>query len=327
MFDNFNKRRGTIFEAIFLDDPGLASMDIMDLLHFFDVAEDTSGNARYNPASFARNSVRGLADNEWDEEDEPPADKRTMITVAEANKLVRKPFGCNKPAKINAVLKRTIVVIAGKHAMYIRLPSKEDEAPMHRIDFDNIAKDFLVDANKEHYGLRKRGVESFPDDYDDKLAMESAFVDRAMATRGIKKPEDYIADCNEVLKAKIEESNAIFNEAPDAPQDGVHHLPASQADPAATLVPLGGDGVHQIPEAPIIATGATIRDRFMVPDQKGRRMRRKTHDSEAILASPPSAPAAASSSSASVSAPVQISEAAGYDSEEMLGLGTGLDSD
>ena len=101
---------------------------------------------------------------------------------------------------------------------------------MHRIDANNVAADFLVHVNTAYYGFYKRGIEAYPDDYEDDLALESALIDQAMATRGIKKPDDYIKDCNEKLQMKIQEANAVFSEAPPAPSDGVRHIPASQED-------------------------------------------------------------------------------------------------
>ena len=143
--DNFNKRVGSLSEATFLDDPGLWTLSIDDLKSFFDVAEESTTQARYTPAKFAKNGVRGLADNEFDADDEPPADGRVEITPAESKKLFQKPFSGWKTAHVMAVLKRSIACIAGKHALYVRLPSKDEGATVHRIAVDRIEEDWLRD--------------------------------------------------------------------------------------------------------------------------------------------------------------------------------------
>jgi hypothetical protein len=205
MMDNFNKRASKVCEAIFLDDPGLANLCLSMLKQLFSVAEDSSGQARYNPVKLCKNGMRGVADNEFDAEDEPAPDNRTTITSEEAMKLCNKPFGGRGQAHVMAVLKRTITVIAGNHAVYIRFPSKETDATMHRVAFDEFAKEWLQEKNKKYYGLYKRGVESYPEDYDEHLDKEQEFVDAAIADRGTAKPEDFVRTCDERLQDKLKE--------------------------------------------------------------------------------------------------------------------------
>ena len=294
MMDNFKTRRGVCTEAVFLDDPGLAGMDLTDLKHYMDVCFDETGQARYNPASFAANGMRGIADNEFDEDDEPPADDRTTITSAEANKLVKKPFGGQKPSQIMAVLKRTITFIAGRHALYIRLPNKSDDATIHRIDMESVAADWLAanGPNKQHYGNHKRGVESFPDDYEENLQRENAYVEKAMETRGTDTPEKFVAQCDLKLQEMIKKSNPMFFAdavVVDANVDAngviaaVRHVPSTPENPAAIIAPVV-NGVHQLP-MPAVGGGSTMRrllqfDAGSMPSG-WKRLTRKTSQNDA----------------------------------------------
>ncbi|CAK0891769.1 unnamed protein product [Prorocentrum cordatum] len=126
--DGFKSSQGTASEGTLLDDPGMWHLSIDDLKSFFDAAEDTFARARYNDAKFVKNSVRCLAENEFDEKDEPPADDRTIITAAEAEKLFMKPFSGWKQAHVLAVLKRTVACVAGRHSMCLRFPSSDPDA-------------------------------------------------------------------------------------------------------------------------------------------------------------------------------------------------------
>ncbi len=62
--DAFRHRPGKMEEAIFLDDPSLLDISVADLKSFLDVSENGSTSGRYNDASYARGSMRGLADNQ-----------------------------------------------------------------------------------------------------------------------------------------------------------------------------------------------------------------------------------------------------------------------
>ena len=273
MFDNFKNRAAKVCEALFLDDPGLSSMDIADLKQFFDVGEDGFGNARYNPAKLCKNGMRGAADNEFDEADEPAADYRTTISQEEGLKLCKKPFGYQGMAHIMAVLKRTITIICGKHAAYLRLPSQNQDATVHRIMIDNFHIDWLLEQNKKYYGMYKRGVESYPADYQENLEKEKEFVDAAMATRGEKKPEDFIAECNEKLQTEL----LRLSPTPPSPVIPVRILPDSQDSPqgARTRVFPDAAGHYHFPLQQVGSASSAVRSRFKCVGED-RRVRRRT---------------------------------------------------
>ena len=74
---------------------------------------------RYADTRLYRNAMCGSAQNEFDPDDEPPADRRTEITPAEGLKLFKKPFEGAKKPHIMAILKRTITVVAAERAVYV----------------------------------------------------------------------------------------------------------------------------------------------------------------------------------------------------------------
>ena len=285
MFDNFKNRVSKVYEAVFLDDPGLSAMDIVDLKQFFDVGEDSFGQARYNPAKLARNGPRGLADNEFDENDEPSEDDRTSITAEEGLKLCKKPFGNQGSAHVMAVLKRTITIIGGRHAVYLRLPSQSEVGMIHRIAAANFAKDWLQEKNKKFYGMYKRNVERYPVDYQANLEKEKEFVDAAMASRGDKTPENFVKECDEKLQTELLRipSPIPRRVVPPSPD-------ASQTQDDVLVVRPDADGHYRIPLLQTGGPSSSMNDLFNMGGAD-RRVRRRTKSgvvaSQAVGAAPP----------------------------------------
>lgn len=66
--------------------------------------------------------------------------------------LLRRTFPGDRPADIHAILKRTVVFVFGVSALYNCLPSQQDDAPIHRIQIQDLHKDVLADGDKVFYG-------------------------------------------------------------------------------------------------------------------------------------------------------------------------------
>lgn len=268
--DNFNKRVGVVSEAVFLDDPGLWTLSIDNLKSFLDVAEDSTSNARYVPAKFVKNGVRGIADNEFDEADEPAADNRTEITAAESERLFQKPFSGWKKSHVLAVLKRSIVVIAGSRAMYVRLPSKDANAIVHRIAVAGIEQDWLRDKkrwgddNKEFYGHYKRGAELYYDGFAEQVAEEQKLVDAAVAARGGQRPEDFITECNQKLQE-------LLRAAPTITVRVVADTPSPPTGAEPMRIAPDDDGSYRIPRAAGLNERTSSKRNAFAPDFAVRR--------------------------------------------------------
>ncbi|CAK0863645.1 unnamed protein product, partial [Prorocentrum cordatum] len=204
----FKSSQGTASEGALLDDPGMWHLSIDDLKSFFDAAEDTFAKARYNDAEFAKNAARCLAENEFDEKGEPPADNRTSITVAEAEKLSMKPFSGWKQARVLVALKRAIACVSGRRATCARFPSSGPGAAVHRISLDCVEKDWFRDGQFWGAGL----------------------VDRAAPARGNKLADAYVAESLQAgdgalaLRPRPDEGgSSVFPTGPRAPRTSINH--------------------------------------------------------------------------------------------------------
>ena len=121
--DNFRHKTGQIQEGLILDDPSMDKIDAADLKSWLTAEEDQNCSSRYTDVKLVRNGMRAVSSNDLLDDDEPPLDMRqTSITSEEFFKLTRKFFDSYKRADVMAILKRCIVMIFGKRAMYLRLP-------------------------------------------------------------------------------------------------------------------------------------------------------------------------------------------------------------
>eukprot|EP00959_Pyramimonas_sp_CCMP1952_P301034 6298502-Pyramimonas_sp.AAC.1 len=92
--------------------------------------------------------MRGIADNAVNEEDEPSPEVGHEIPFNSSYKMMRTAFAGASKAHVMAILKRSIVGVGGKHGFILRLPSKGEDAPVFRFTDDDIANDWLREANK-----------------------------------------------------------------------------------------------------------------------------------------------------------------------------------
>ena len=153
--DNFRHIFAQIWEAVFLDDPSRAKVDIDELKSFVTVDEDQTCSARYNDVQLCKNGTRGYAVNDIRDEDEPASDDRTKITKDEFYKLISKAFQGDARGDVNAVLKRSITFVFGKRALYLRLPGADEEQVIHRIMDNDVHLDILAEHDKPYYNKFK----------------------------------------------------------------------------------------------------------------------------------------------------------------------------
>ena len=275
--DNFRGRKGSLCEAVFLDDPGLSGIKIEDIKSFLDVGEDGTANARYNPVSLIKNQMRGIADNESIDDSEPGPSESHVLESVEGLKLCMKPFEGWQKAHVMAVLKRAVCCIAGRHGLYVRFPNKSEEAPVYRITSNHIVKDWLRDRehcgsdNKVCYNAYKQGKQMFYEGFEQQLDLEQEFVDKAMDYRNNFRHDEYIAECNERLSAILREQ---FHPPPI-----VHVVPATPEDEdsqetGVLHVHPDGSGSYQIPTSRAALPRSTKRQRFghNFEVRKGRRI-------------------------------------------------------
>ena len=242
--DNFRHRVGNIHEGVFLDDPSREKIDLADLKSFVTAEENQTCHGRYNDVKLAKNCCRAYAANDIQEEDEPKDEARLhrlCITMEEFLKLLRRTFPGDKPADIRAVLKRTVVFIVGQSALYLRLPSQKDDAPIHRIEVEDIHQDLLAEHDNLWYGKYKSGESEKPPGYEDGIAKEQSMLSDSMNKYvDYASPQDYFKEVNDKLYDLLLEKQPFPARAwlPSSPESASPERPALiYKDPLPGTVP------------------------------------------------------------------------------------------
>ena len=126
--------------------PGLDCWCIELLKALLDIGEAVLRNARYSPAKFVRNQFRAIFTNTWGPETEEKAGfvaQHMPCTHEQFMKIIQPVFAHSPEPHVMAVMKRTVTIIAGKHAVYVRLPSEKADQTIHVFGQDPIDEDWL----------------------------------------------------------------------------------------------------------------------------------------------------------------------------------------
>lgn len=201
--DNFRHQVANVYEGIFLDDPNRENVSMADLKSFLTVEEEQTTSGRYNDAKLTRNCMRAYASNDLDREDEPLDDSRIFITGEEFMKMTRRLFAGDKQADVLACLKRSVVFLVGQHAVYLRLPNQDPEAPVHRIQVDELHKDLLSEKDKPLYSKYKLGIVEYGPQWEQETQQEVRTISLGMEKFAAGRPEVYIKDANEKIEAEL----------------------------------------------------------------------------------------------------------------------------
>ena len=180
--DGFRERPGEVNVPVLLDDPNLSGINLEDLKSFLDVGENCLVDARYRAAKFVRNQCRIVLSNEWDDSKEPEDTLLDKISWDQFKGMFLTACQYPKVPHLMAILKRTVVIIAGFKGVYVRLPSEHATEPIRRFGGDGITEDWLEKTHKEYYGLYKQGLHEKYDGYEAKLEEEQALVAQLLAT-------------------------------------------------------------------------------------------------------------------------------------------------
>ena len=190
--DTFRHRNPGAQKAIFLDDPHRGRVDASYLKSFPTVDEDQTCTARYCDVKLTQNGMRAYASNDFDPDDEPKNDTRQEITPEEFQTMAKKIFSGDGISDIMATLKRSIVLIFGKNALYLRLPSENREAIVHRITVDKVHEDLLSEKDKELYGKYKKGKVEYGHHYQSEIERELELISNAkMGLDSFSRPQGF----------------------------------------------------------------------------------------------------------------------------------------
>ena len=110
--------------------------------------------------------------------------------------------------------KRCTVIIAGKHAAYVRHPSEHEDQIIHRFATMGIEKDWLRDENKKFYSHYKEGVRTKYPGFDDKAEQEGLRASKLIAT---EEEKEYLRRGNTHDKWRAEAGPASPCAAPASP--------------------------------------------------------------------------------------------------------------
>ena len=130
-----------------MDDGHVPKFKMEDVKAFLTVGFARQIDCRYWPIKIAKNAFSAVVDNTWDKRAEP----------AETSHGGRVPwdvfYGMLKPSLAGiaeddmlAILKRTVVMIGGYRAVYLRLPSESKSEPITMYTRDAVAKDWFQKA-------------------------------------------------------------------------------------------------------------------------------------------------------------------------------------
>ena len=145
----------------------------------------------------------------------------------------------------------------GTNALYIRLPSEQRSAVVHRVCLDDVHQDLLAARDKPLYAKYKGGTMETGETFDSDVTAEQIMIDDGFKKLSeFEKVQEYVSFVNEELQNKLLVKCA-------------HVLPASPSSSDAD----GGPTV--CPPVPPIGTDPPGRRRggFVYPD---RRLRAKT---------------------------------------------------
>ena len=201
--DNFRHQVANVYEGIFLDDPNRENVSMADLKSFLTVEEEQTTLGRYNDAKLTRNCMRAYASNDLDQDDEPADDSRTSITSEEFFKMTKRLFAGDKMADVLACLKRSVVLLIGQHALYLRLPDQDPAAKVHRIKVDDLHKDLLAEKDKPLYSKYKLGIVEYGPRWEEETQREVRVISRGMEKFAAGRPEVYIKYANDEIESKL----------------------------------------------------------------------------------------------------------------------------
>ena len=231
--DNFRYRIPQVYEGVFLDDSSREKIDLADLKSYLTAEEDQTCSGRYNDIKLVRGQVRAYAGNHVRAEDEPEPDNRRFITPEDMLKLRQHTFAGERDADVMAVLKRAIVFVFGKHALYLRLPREEaSDGVIHRIVEDDIHLDVLANHDKHLFSDFKMGSTGKGEDFDVAVQREQEMVQKAFLSMEDMGQKRYVEYCNEKLKHHLQspEPAPVVRWLPDPPS-----TPEDTAAPSDTL--------------------------------------------------------------------------------------------
>ena len=253
VFDVFRETPGEIHIGILLDDPspGMGYIDVETLKQFLDVGENTQCDCRYKPVKFTRNQFRAILSNCWNADAEPMF---SWMSVTEKDLLAMM-----EPALIGAtgehqaaVLKRSVVIVAGRRGVYVRLPSEKLGQTVYKFTDDNVGEDWLLPTNKAYLNKYRQGLFEEYEGFQERAEEELELVDSMCREVQQADPENHQTQVKEESLSPSP-PREVFGviDVPDSEEEIINEIQyqldresGDEGVEADADVALGGDSLH-----------------------------------------------------------------------------------
>ena len=105
-----------------------------------------------------------------------------------------------------AILKRCTVMIFGKCAFHLRLPSQAEASPIHCIQEEDLHVDLFTDRDKPQYAKYKVGIQEHSPALEEDIEWEqNVMEERMQQLRAAGRPETYLRDVNSTISSREQE--------------------------------------------------------------------------------------------------------------------------
>ena len=182
-FDSLKDTPGEQHIPVIIDDPNLDSIHVEDVKSLLTVEEERIVDCRYHPLKLAPGEPTTIISNTFEQKAEPDALTvllQNRLPWADFYKMVDGTFNTRAMVHIMAIMKRSVVLIAGANAIYLRLPGGSEDVPIQI--FRPMDKDWIQDEHKAYYGKVKKGVRAKYPGFEDQLAKEAEKMEEWLAT-------------------------------------------------------------------------------------------------------------------------------------------------
>jgi hypothetical protein len=178
-FDDFKGFMSMVYNGYIIDDGHVPKFRMEDIKNYLSVGFQRHIDCRFCPVKIEKNAFSAIIDNTWDKTAEP-------FDVSNGEEISWDVFyGMIRPSVVGveeddllAILKRSIFIIAGYRAVYVRLPSASKDQTIIAYTEDQIADDWFEPDDMWAYQKWQKGHCVYPTGFDQaKEAQRAMFRD------------------------------------------------------------------------------------------------------------------------------------------------------
>ena len=141
-----------------------------------------------------------MCDNTWDSYAEPDdVCHGGTVSWVVFYKMMKPSLNGIAEDDMLAILKRTIVIIAGYRAVYMRMPSEKKSEPIQILTLNDVASNWFQQDKMWAYGSWQKGNTTYPSGYEEAKIAEREFFSHLLRK---KTTEDKADEVTNILKKK-----------------------------------------------------------------------------------------------------------------------------